>query len=139
MIEASQATSDAAHSIDRCPGWLVQALEWVQTVSDLVGVTAIAVALLVATLRWIHHEFSLLRTPRNEANRWKGIHSIRVFLGNYILFGLEFMVVSDIIHSFLQPELNSLLRLGLLVLIRTMISYFLGREIEMARNEEASP
>lgn len=45
------------------------------------------------------------------------------------------MIVSDIIHSFLEPDLQSLLRLGLLVLIRTLISVFLGKELESVRQE----
>ena len=45
---------------------------------------------------------------------------------------LEFMIVSDLIHSFLKPELSSLASLGVLVVIRTMISFFLGRELESA-------
>ena len=57
---------------------------------------------------------------------------IRLFLGTYILFGLEFMIVIDLIHSFLKPELSSLASLGVLVVIRTMISFFLGRELESA-------
>ena len=51
---------------------------------------------------------------------------IRLFLGTYILFGLEFMIVSDLIHSFLKPELTSLASLGALVVIRTVISFLPG-------------
>ncbi len=70
--------------------------------------------------------------------RWNGMRSTRMVLGNYILLGLEFMIVSDIIHSFLQPDLLSLSTLGVLVLIRTMISFFLGKELEAVRHEEDS-
>jgi len=70
--------------------------------------------------------------------RWQGIRDIRVSLGNYILLGLEFMIVSDIIHSFLQPDLMSLGQLGLLVVIRTMISFFLGKELEAVEHQAAT-
>jgi uncharacterized membrane protein len=56
-------------------------------------------------------------------------------LGNYILIGLEFMIVSDIIHSFLKPDMESLYLLGAIVVIRTAISFFLGKELEAVRHE----
>lgn len=54
----------------------------------------------------------------------------RLLLGTSILFGLEFMIVSDLIHSLLTHNLESLTSLGLLVLICTMIRFFLGRDPE---------
>lgn len=51
-------------------------------------------------------------------------------LGRYILAGLEVLIVSDIIHTAVSMQLADLVFLGLLVVIRSAISYFLGREIE---------
>ena len=50
-------------------------------------------------------------------------------LGRYILSALELLIVSDIIHTALSLALADLLFLGILVLIRSMISFFLNREI----------
>ena len=125
----------AADSVDHCPAWLVNVLMFVQTVSDVVGISAISIALMISAGLWILHEAKLLKNRAGPEDRFAGIRNIRLLLGTYILFGLEFMIVSDIIHSFLEPELKSLLRLGLLVLIRTMISVFLGKEIEAVRHE----
>lgn len=117
------------NSVSHCPEWLVQILEWVQTISDLVGVAAVSIALLVGCVRFALMEIRLLGRSTG-VERWKAIGGIRVFVGSYILLGLEFMIVSDIIHSFLKPDLDSLYRLGLTVVIRTAISFFLGKEIE---------
>lgn len=124
------------HSVGHCPPWIVQILEVVQTVSDLVGMTAITIALVVSAVRWIVAEARLLRGGQ-WTHRWRALGGIRMFLGNYILFGLEFMIVSDLIHSFLKPDLDSLTQLGAIVFIRTLIGYFLGKEIEAVRNEES--
>ena len=125
-------------SVHHCPSWLVQVLEFVQTISDLVGITAVSVALMVGVIRLMLMEVRLFG-HNDWSNRWKALGAIRVFLGNYILLGLEFMIVSDIIHSFLKPDLDSLYQLGVLVLIRTAISYFLGKEIEAVRLDESLP
>ena len=133
------ATAAASHSIDHCPGWLVTILEGVQTVSDLVGIGVISIGLLIAIGSWLTHEVGRFAKRSAEGmERWNGMRSTRMVLGNYILLGLEFMIVSDIIHSFLQPDFLSLSTLGVLVLIRTMISFFLGKELEAVRIEEDS-
>ncbi len=82
-------------------------------------------------------EFILLKLKRHsfdsfflESNR------IRAMLGTYILFGLEFMIAADILHTFLRPNMEELLTLGTVVLIRTVISYFLAREVDEAKHDK---
>jgi uncharacterized membrane protein len=59
----------------------------------------------------------------NKANR------LRCRLGTYLLLGLEFIVAADIIHTFLNPTREELTILAILVAIRTVISFFLNREM----------
>ena len=59
----------------------------------------------------------------------------RVELGRYILASLELFIVSDIIHTALSLAFADLLFLGLLVVIRSVISYFLDRELDQLRKE----
>ena len=54
---------------------------------------------------------------------------VRRSLGGYLLLGLELMIVSDIIHTAISRTLDDLIFLGGVVLIRTVVSYFLGKEI----------
>lgn len=82
-------------------------------------------------------EFILLKLKRHsfqsfflESNR------IRAMLGTYILFGLEFMIAADILHTFLKPNMEELLTLGAVVLIRTVISYFLAKEVDEAKHDK---
>jgi uncharacterized membrane protein len=56
-----------------------------------------------------------------------------VELGRYILAGLELFIVSDIIETALSLQLTDLVFLGLLVAIRSAISYFLEREVQNIR------
>lgn len=52
-------------------------------------------------------------------------------IGNSLLLGLEFLVAADIIRTVaLNPTLRSVALLGLLVLIRTFLSWALVVEIE---------
>lgn len=60
---------------------------------------------------------------------------IKNYLGSYVLLSLEILIAADIIESIINPTLNDVLRLGLLVIIRTIISYFLHKEIEDSRED----
>ena len=54
---------------------------------------------------------------------------IRLQFGDSVILGLEFMVAADIIGSLVEPDYYSLGLLGILVLIRTVLSYFLNQEL----------
>lgn len=57
---------------------------------------------------------------------------IKNFLGSYVLLSLEILIAADIIESIINPTVEDIFRLAAVVLIRTVISYFLNREIESA-------
>lgn len=59
---------------------------------------------------------------------------LRHHLGSYLLIGLEFLVAADIVHSIIRPTLEDLARLGAIVTIRTLLSYFLNKEMRDAHN-----
>lgn len=55
---------------------------------------------------------------------------IKSTLGSYILLSLEVLIAADIIQSIIKPTFEDILKLAALVVIRTVISYFLGKEIK---------
>lgn len=59
----------------------------------------------------------------------------RIKLGWYILWGLEIMIVGDIIHTVLDPTMHDIIVLSVIVLIRTIISYSLEKELISMRKE----
>jgi Predicted membrane protein len=56
-------------------------------------------------------------------------HDIRWVFTTRILIGLEFFVAADVLKTILEPTLQDLAILGALVTIRTVVSYFLGKEV----------
>lgn len=113
-------------------GWLVHGLEWVAT-----GIELIAVAvMLIGTARFVAGFWgSERRVERSE--RTQAMNQARIELGGYILSALELLIVSDLIHTSLSLALSDLLFLALLVAIRSVISFFLEREIRELREEDA--
>jgi uncharacterized membrane protein len=109
---------------------LVVAMEWVTAAIDVFSVAILLIGALRFILGFVRAEFL-----RDGPARMNGIDYRRMELGRYILAGLELFIVSDIIHTALSLALNDLLFLGLLVLIRSVISFFLDREIREIRME----
>lgn len=95
---------------------------------------AISIIILVfgvfkATYDFVRNEAR--RLPRLETAKHNNI--IKNYLGTYILLGLEILIAADIIESIMNPTLEDILVLAAVVVIRTVISYFLGKEIENTR------
>ena len=109
---------------------LAHGLEWVSSGVDLASIAI----MLVGSLRFIIG-FAKAEASGDAGERLEAIDRHRMELGRYILSALELLIVSDIIHTALSLALADLLFLGLLVLIRSMISFFLNREIREIRGE----
>ncbi len=56
--------------------------------------------------------------------------AIRIKLGSYLVLALEFFIASDIIKTIITPTWESLGILGAIVIIRTILSYFLTKDIK---------
>jgi uncharacterized membrane protein len=62
---------------------------------------------------------------------YEGYRILRSVFGRSILLGLEFLVAADIIRTVaVQPSLENVVVLGLIVLIRTFLSFSLEVEID---------
>ncbi len=78
---------------------------------------------------------SILSFIRNEINRvngkfsFKKLNAIKISFSSYLLLGLDFLIAADVIRTIVENTLDDLTILGISVLIRTILSYFLGREM----------
>ncbi|MFH0738847.1 MAG: DUF1622 domain-containing protein [Candidatus Omnitrophota bacterium] len=57
---------------------------------------------------------------------------IRIKLGSYLVLALEFFIAADIVKTIITPTWQSLGILGAIVVIRTVLSYFLTRDMKNA-------
>jgi uncharacterized membrane protein len=102
-------------------------LTWVEYAAmgvELLAVAIIVVAILMATVAYLS-KIALRQADRATYNDYR--HKV----GRALLLGLEILVAADIIRTVvLEPTLANVLVLGLLVLIRTFLSWALLLEIE---------
>ena len=110
--------------------WLVEALEIVSAVFDLFAIAILMLGAVRFVWGCVRGEIA------HEAGaRVRAMNRERMELGRYILASLELLIVSDIVHTALTLKLSDLLFLGLLVLIRSAISFFLEREMDGLKKE----
>ena len=109
---------------------LLDALEWVSAGIDLCAVLLLVIGALRFVLGVARSEVA-----RENQARVRGMNRQRMELGRYILAALELLIVSDIIHTAVTLAVADLVFLGLLVVIRSLTSYFLDRELGELRQE----
>ncbi len=107
-------------------------LEMIAVAIDLVGIAILVYAALRFVVTFLSFEFKRLRGLECV----EGIREMRLRLGSYILLSLEFIIISDIILTAISRNVDDLLALGLLVLIRVVLSFFLGRELNEVKAQE---
>jgi len=105
-------------------GLLKHFAEWSAVLIETVGVAVIVGATLYVLAYGL---WRLLRGEINEAT----YGAVRQRLGRGILLGLEFLVAGDIVHTVaVDLTYESVAVLGLIVLIRTFLSFTLEVELE---------
>lgn len=59
-----------------------------------------------------------------------GIRKIRANFGGHLLLGLELLIGADIIKTIIEPTYEELIILSGIVVLRTILSVFLNKEIK---------
>lgn len=113
-------------------GTLTTPLEsWLKAiVGYLAAGTEIAAAVVIssAVIRSIVTYLRLLFARSKQ--HLDATEGIRLQLGRVLALGLEFTVASDILRTAVAPTRQDILALGAIVLLRTLLNYFLEREIQ---------
>jgi uncharacterized membrane protein len=93
------------------------------------GFEALGAAVLVVGIVWA---FVLAVVAwRRSGRAAKGYLALRTAFGGTLLLGLEILVAADLVRTIaVAPTLDNVLVLGLIVVIRTVLSFSLETEIE---------
>ena len=105
--------------------WLAGVLEWLATVIEVFAVLILVSGLVRFAAYFLRGELRWNTGLKGTAE----MAAARVVLARYILSALEVFIVADLIMLVLTMSMESLLFLALLVIVRTVISYFLEHEI----------
>ena len=103
---------------------LVQTMEGVARAVEILGIATLVLGLAAALVQGGR----LLAGGRGAGEAYRGVRTV---FGRSILLGLEFLVAADIIRTVaVEPSLRNVAVLGVIVLIRTFLSFSLEVEID---------
>ncbi|UCD98131.1 MAG: DUF1622 domain-containing protein [Chloroflexota bacterium] len=102
-------------------------LEWIEYAALAIEIIAVAIIAGAIIYALTHFLLKSIFQPESE-----GLYQdLKVRLGKALLLGLEILVAADIVRTVaLEATFESVIVLGLLVLIRTFLSWALVVEIE---------
>lgn len=121
------AENGAYHSTEQ---WIVAAVQWLKLGVEAVGALIICYGVILAIYQFAAH---FLDKKTDNLNR------VRLTLGKYLTLALEFQVGADILSTAIAPSWEQIGKLAAVVAIRTVLNYFLTKEVEneQKREEEA--
>lgn len=106
--------------------FLIGLIAYVVPFTELIGTLVVLWGCLQGLVMLLHHTWrSVNRQPLHGTLR-----DIRIAIGEKMALGLDFFLAGDIIGTIVVPSKDSLLILGGIVVIRTVMAYFLAQEIE---------
>lgn len=95
---------------------------------DAIAVVIIAFGVLYSIIRYFCGIFGIKKCI--------SIDIMRVDLGRSIVLGVEYLLAADIIRTLIAPDYYSIGLLASLVVIRTVLTYFLNMELHSLAEQE---
>lgn len=105
-------------------------LYYIQRSVSFIGVIIIVSGILFALGQYLFYLFNGALIDDNAK-----VNTIRLKLGRILILGLEFIVAADLIGTTTTPDYYALGILAIIVLVRTILSFSLNREL-MALSKE---
>lgn len=105
---------------------LITYLDWLIAILNIASI----IILLVGIFLVLRNLFDWNPLKKDYEQRNLRNAEVRKLLASYILLSLEVLVVADIIESVIKPTWTDILKLAVIIIIRTIISYFLNLETQ---------
>lgn len=104
--------------------------EWLELIIDVSAALVMVLAFVVAFISYIR-----ITIRSKQVERVEQMQIVRCDLGVKLIFALELLIISDLLHTIFSRSMDDMLIVGALVLIRTVMGYFLNKEIQEIRAE----
>ena len=106
--------------------FLVTAVGYPRLAVEAIGAAIIGIGVLSTTFRYALSLLELRKYSYTE---------IRLHLGSYLALGLDFQLGANILATAVTPTFEEVQLLAAIVVIRTVLNYFLSKELERERRE----
>jgi uncharacterized membrane protein len=108
--------------------FLVVAVGYLRLSVEALGAAAIGIGAAATVYRYILSVLGLRSYTNSD---------LRLYFGRYLVLGLEFQLGSDILATAVSPTFAEVQLLAAIVVIRTVLNYFLQKELDQEREQVA--
>ena len=92
------------------------------------GAVVIMIGAVVAIVKFV------VALGRRDINQFS---AVRLTLARFLVLGLEFQLAADVLRTAISPSFEEIGKLAAIATIRTVLNYFLNREIAQEQREIA--
>jgi uncharacterized membrane protein len=104
--------------------------EWVAVAVEAAAVIVVALAVAEAMLGFLRSFFA----PGGATDQVKD--AVRLRLARWLMLALEFALAADILRTAIAPGWEEIGKLAAIAALRTVLNFFLQREMEQARRAD---
>lgn len=130
-LSGGQPSAGATATASSPESGLKLLIGYLESGAEIAAALVIGVSVIQAFIRYVRQ--LLLQKQHIDATE-----KIRFQLGRGLALGLEFTVASDILRTAIAPTRQDILNLGAIVLLRTLLNYFLEREIRQGEQSSSA-
>ncbi len=106
---------------------IITAVQWLRLGVEAVGALVIGIGVIFAIYQFIAHFKD--EQPSN-------FNRVRLTLGKYLTLALELQLGADILSTAIAPSWEQIGKLAAIAAIRTLLNYFLTKELESEQKRE---
>lgn len=105
-------------------GWIPVILDALATVTNGAGVIVVIFGVIQAVT-------AVILVELKGKQKFRGYEHAKRIFSQKMIFGLDFFVAADIFKLVVTPSIGELYILGATVAIRSVLSYFLSKEVHL--------
>ena len=100
---------------------MIIAVDYLRLAVEAIGAAVVGIGAASTVYRYVISLLGLGKYSNSE---------IRLYFGQYLVLGLEFQLGADILATAVSPTFEDVQLLAAIVVIRTVLNYFLQKELE---------
>lgn len=106
---------------------IIDAIEWLRLGVETISAIVICFGVVLAIREFVLHF---------KENQSSNFNRVRLTLGKYLALALELQLGADILSTAIAPSWNQIGKLAAIAAIRTLLNYFLTKELANERREQ---
>ena len=106
--------------------FLIVAVGYLRLSVEAIGAAVIGIGAASTVYRYVLSVLGLRKYTNSD---------IRLYFGRYLVLGLEFQLGADILATAVAPTFQEVQLLAAIVVIRTVLNYFLQKELDQERKQ----